>query len=64
MDGSVRYCLIATRAWSHSISQPVCLNPFKVVKNGFNRSVKREMNRPRAANQLVSCCTFFLVVGV
>ena len=47
----MRYFLIAMKAWSHSIFQSVCLAFFRVVKNGFNRSVKREMNRPRAADE-------------
>ena len=58
----MRKYLIATRGHSHSISQLIYLTPFRVVKNGFNRSVMREMNRPKAANRLVSCCTPFLVV--
>ena len=41
----MRYCLIAIRAKSHSVSCPARLAPFRVVKNGFNLSVKREMNR-------------------
>ena len=60
----MRYCLIAKKAWSHSIIQLVCLAPLRVVKNGFNRSVKREMNRPMAANWPVNYCTPFLKVGV
>ena len=63
MGSSVRYCLIALRAKSHSVSYPARLAPFMVVKNGFNRSMKQEMNRPSVANRLVSCCTPFLVVG-
>ena len=59
----MRYCLIYIRDWSHFVSYPACLAPFRVVKNGINRSVKREMNRPRAVNRPVSCCTHFLVVG-
>ena len=58
----MRYCLISIRAWSHFLSHPACLAPFRVVKNGFNWSVKREMNRPRATNRPVSCRTHFLVV--
>ena len=57
------YYLIATKARSHSISQPVCLTAFREVKNGFNWSVKREMNHPRAANRPVKYCTPFPVVG-
>ena len=63
MGGSTRYYLIAIRAWSHSVSHSTRLASFKVVKNGYNQSVKREMNRPRAANRPVSCYTPFLVVG-
>ena len=63
MGGLVRYCLISIRAWSHSVSHPARLAPLRVVKNGFNRSIKRERNRPRAANRPVSCCTHFVVVG-
>ena len=44
--------------------QPVCLAPFIVVKNGFNRSVKREMNRPKVAYRPISCCNPFLEVEV
>ena len=47
----MRYFLIAIRAWPHSISQSVCLAASKMVKNCFNRFVKQEMNRPRAASQ-------------
>ena len=39
------------------------LAPLRVIKNGFNRSVKLDMNRSRAASRLVSCCTPFLEVG-
>ena len=40
------------------------LGPFRVVKNGFNQYVKREMNLPKAANRPISCYTPFLEVGV
>ena len=39
------------------------VDPPRVAKNGFRRSVNREMNRPRAVNQPVSCCTPFLDLG-
>ena len=61
--GSTRYCLIAVRALSHSSFHPVRLASLRVAKNGFRRSVNREMNRPRVANRLVSCCTPFLEAG-
>ena len=62
MGSSARYRLITIRAWSYSVSHPARLAPFKVVENGFNRSVKREMNHPRVAKQPISYCTPFLVV--
>ena len=58
--GFVRYCLIAVRASSHSSFHPARLAPLRVVKNDFRQSVNREMNRPRAANRPVNCCTSFL----
>ena len=57
---STRYCLIAMRALSHSSFHPAWLAPFRVTKNSFRRSVNRDMNRPRATNRPVSCCTPFL----
>ena len=57
---SAKYCLIWIKAQSHSSFHLVRLAPLKVVKNGFKRSVNREINRPKAANRLVSCCTSFL----
>ena len=63
IGGSARYCLIATRASSHSSFHSARLAPLRVAKNGFKRSVNREMNRPRAANWLVNCCTSFLKAG-
>ena len=61
---STRYCLIVVRALSHSSFHPVWLAPLRVTKNDFRRSVNQEMNRPRATNQPVSCCTPFLEAGV
>ena len=61
--GSTRYCLIAVRALSHSSFHSVWLAPLRVTNNGFRRSVNREMNRQRAANGPVSCCTPFLEAG-
>ena len=60
----MRNHLIAVKAWSNSIFQPVCFAPFRVVKNGFNWSIKQGMNRPKAANRPVYCYTRFLEVGV
>ena len=62
--GSARYCFIAVRASSHSSFHPTWLALLRVTKNGFRRYVNREMNRLRAANRPVSCCTPFLEVGV
>ena len=61
--GSARYCLIVVRALSHSSFHLVWLAPLRVTKNGFRRSINREMNRPRAANRPVSCYTPFLETG-
>ena len=61
--GFVRYYLITVRALSHSLFHPAWLASFRVTKNGFRRFVNREMNRPRAANRLVSCYTPFLEAG-
>ena len=60
----MRYCLIAMKARSHSIFQLVCLAHFRVAKNDFSRFVKREMNRPKAANRQFNCYTPFLKVRV
>ena len=54
--GSATYYLIVVRASSHSSFHPAWLAPLRVTKNGFRRSVNREMNRPRAANRPVNCC--------
>ena len=45
--GSAKYCLIAARASSHSSFHPSWLAPLRVAKNGFRRSINREINRPR-----------------
>ena len=58
--GSTRCCLISMRDLSHSSFHLALLAPLRVTKNGFRWSVNREMNRPRAANRLVSYCTLFL----
>ena len=39
------------------------LAPLRVATNGFRQYVKREMNRPKAANRSVSCCTPFFELG-
>ena len=61
--GYARYRLIAIRASSHSSFHPDWLAPLRVAKNGFRQSVNQEINRPRAANQPVNCCTSFLKTG-
>ena len=61
--GSARYCLIALRALSHSSFHPARLAHLMVAKNGFRRSVNREMNRPKETNRPVNCCTPFLEAG-
>ena len=61
--GFARYYLIVVRALSHSSFHPTQLAPLRVTKNGFRRSVNREMNRPRAANRPVSYYTPFLETG-
>ena len=63
IGGFARYCLIVVRASSHSSFHQARLAPLRVAKNGFRRSVNREMNRPRAANRSVNCCTPFLEAG-
>ena len=60
IEGSARYCLIWIKAQSHSSFHPAQLAPLRVAKNGFKWSVNREINRPKAANRPVSCCTSFL----
>ena len=61
--GYARYCLIAMRASSHSSFHLAWLAPLRITKNSFRQFVNREMNRLRAANQSVNCCTPFLVAG-
>ena len=61
--GSARYCLIVVRALSHSSFHPAWLAPLRVTKNNFRRSINREMNRSKAANHPVNCCTPFLEAG-
>ena len=63
IGGSVRYCLIAMNARSHSSFHSARLAAFRVVKKGFKRSVNREIKRPRAANWPVSCWIPFLELG-
>ena len=63
IGGSVRYCLIATNARSHSSFHSARLAPLRVVKKGFNRSMNREIKRSRAANRPVSCWIPFLELG-
>ena len=46
--------VVLMRAWSHSSFQLDPLAPFRVVKNGFNWSVKWDINCPRAASRSVS----------
>ena len=62
--GSKIYGLIPMRALSNSSFHSTWLTPLRVTKNGFRLSVNREINRPRAANRPVSCCTPFLEAGV
>ena len=61
--GYARYCLIVMKASSHSSFHPARLAPLRVAKNVFRRSRNREMNRPRAANRPINCCTSFLEAG-
>ena len=63
IGGSVRYYLIAANAWSHSPSHSARLAPLRIVKKGFNRSMKREIKRLRASNRPVSYWISFLEVG-
>ena len=64
IGGSVRYCLIAMNTRSHSSFHLARLAPLRVAKKGFKRSVNREIKRPRAANQPISCWIPFLELGV
>ena len=45
---------------THSSFHPTRLASLRMEKNIFRRSVNREINRPRAANRPVNCCTPFL----
>ena len=63
IGGSVKYYLIWLKAQSHSLVHPAQLAPLRVAKNVFKRSVNREINRPKATNLPVSCCTSFLKLG-
>ena len=63
IEGSVRYCLIAMNAWSHSSFHLARLVALKVAKKGFKWSVNREIKRPRAANRPASCWIPFLELG-
>ena len=63
IGGSVRYCLIATNAWSHSSFHSAPLALLRVVKKGFKRSMNREIKRPREANRPISCWIPFLELG-
>ena len=63
IEGSVRYCLIAMNARSHSSFHSARLAPLRVEKKGFKRFVNREMKHPRASNQPVSCWIPFLELG-
>ena len=42
---------------------PGLVAPLRVAKNDFRQFVNREMNRPRAANRPINCCTPFLEAG-
>ena len=64
IGGSIRYCLIAMNARSHSLFHSARLAPLRVVKKGFKRSINREIKRPRAANRLLSCWIPFLELGI
>ena len=63
IGGLAKYRLIWVKAWSHSSFHPARLASLRMVKNGFKRSLKREINRPRAANRPISCCSPFLELG-
>ena len=63
IGGSAKYCLIWIKARSHSSFHLARLAPFRAAKNGFKLSVNREINRPKAANQPISRCTYFLELG-
>ena len=63
IGGSVRYCLIAMNAQSHSSFHSARLALLRVAKKGFKRSVNREIKRPRATSWPVSCWIPFLELG-
>ena len=63
IGGSVRYYLIAMNAQSHSSFHSARLAPLKVANKGFKQSMNREIKRPRAASQSVSCWIPFLELG-
>ena len=60
IGGLAKYCLIWIKAQPHSSFHPVRLDPLRVAKNGFKRSMNQEINRPKEANRPVNCCTSFL----
>ena len=61
--GFAKYCLIWMKARSQSSFHPTRLASLRTVENGFSQFVNREINRPREANLLASCCTPFLELG-
>ena len=63
IGGFAKYCLMWVKARSHSSFHLVRLASLRTEKNGFMRSVNWEINRPRATNRSVSCCTPFLELG-
>ena len=63
IGGLAKYYLIWIKARSHSSFHPARSAPIRAAKNGFKRSVNREINRPKAANRPVSHCTSFLELG-
>ena len=63
IKSSVKYCLIAMNARSHSSFHSARLAPLRVAKKGFKQTVNREIKRPRAANRPASCWIPFLELG-
>ena len=63
IGGSIRYCLIAMNAQSHSLFHSAQLASLRVAKKGFKRSVNREIKCPRVVSQSVSCWIPFLELG-
>ena len=63
IGGSIKYCLIAMNARSHSSFHSAKLAPLRVAKKGFKRSVNWEIKHLRAANRPVSCWIPFLELG-